>query len=102
MPEQNRKVNLSAIQQKLVKRGKARYENDQLAQDILSLDPTNPDDAFYWGEAVVNLNLDPKKLQSEKMRYRSRAESIAEMLGVAIRIQWTDEGEMVISLKDKH
>jgi hypothetical protein len=93
----NRKVNLSEVQ--IVKRGKPPYENEELAQDILNLDPTNPDDAFLWAEAVVNLNQNQKVVGNEKMKYRTRAESIAERLGVAIRINWTSEGEMVISLK---
>lgn len=102
MAKGNRKVNLSQIQSKLVKRGKPAYENAELSADILSLDPTNPDDAIIWAEAKVNLSLDQKKVQSEKMKFRNRAESVAEKLGVAIRIMWTDEGEMIIALRSEN
>ena len=99
MAKGNRKVNLSQIQSKLVKRGKPAFEDAELSADILSLDPNDPDDAIIWEKAKVSLTLDPKKFQSEKMKFRNRAESVAEKLGVAIRIMWTDEGEMIIALK---
>jgi len=95
----NQKVNLSDIKGKLVKRGKPPYENPTLKALISEIDPTDPDDAFIWDEATVNLNLEPKKLQSEKMKFRNRAESIAEQLAVEIQINWLDDGQMVISRK---
>ena len=98
-PKANQKVNLSEIKGKLVKRGKPAYENPTLATDILSLNVSDPNDAFIWSEATVNLSQDPKKVQSEKMKFRNRAESVAERLNIAIQIQWLDSGEMVISRK---
>jgi len=95
----NQKVNLSEIQSKLVKRGKPPYENPVLATDILSLDPNEIGDAFVWSEATVNLNQDSTKIQAEKMKYRNRAESVSEKLGIAIQINWLDDGRMVISRK---
>lgn len=94
----NRKVNLQAIKSQLVKRGKPAYENPELEADILSLDPSVEGDAFYWGEARVNLNGDPKKVQAEKMKYRNRALSVAERCNRSISIHWTEDGEMVIAL----
>lgn len=98
-PKTNQKVNLSEIKGKLVKRGKPAYENPTLESDILSLDVNNPDDAFIWVEATVNLTQDPKKVQSEKMKFRNRAESVAERLNINIQINWLDDGRMVVSRK---
>jgi hypothetical protein len=95
----NRKINLSEIQAKLVKRGKPPYENPVLATDILSLDPNEIGDAFIWSEATVNLNQEQTKVQADKMRYRNRAESVSEKLGIEIQINWLDDGQMVISRK---
>ena len=93
------KVNLSEIKSKLVKRGKPPYENMELAKDILDIDPLDSSDAFIWVEAKVNLNQEPSFIQKDKMRFRNRAETVAEKVGVVIQINWTDDGEMVISRK---
>ena len=95
----NQKVNLSEIQSKLVKRGKPPYENPVLATDILSLDPNEIGDAFIWSEATVNLNQEQTKVQAQKMKFRNRAESVSEKLGIEIQINWLDDGQMVISRK---
>ena len=97
--EPNKKVNLNSIKANLVKRGKPPYENPTLQADILSLDPTVEGDAFYWGEATVNLNAPQEKVQAEKMKYRNRALSVAEKCGVDIAINWQDDGQMIISLR---
>lgn len=98
-PKPNKKVNLSSIQSNLVKRGKPPYENATLKADILDIDPSNPDDAFIWDEAKVNLNQNAKDVQKDKMRFRNRVESIAEQLQIEIQINWLDDGQMVISRK---
>jgi hypothetical protein len=95
----NQKVNLSDIKGKLVKRGKPPYENPTLKALINEIDPTDPDDAFIWDEATVNLNQEQAKVQKDKMRFRNRAESIAEQLEIEIQINWLDNGQMVISRK---
>ena len=95
----NQKVNLSDIRSQLVKRGKPPYENPALAKDISEIDPTDPTDAFIWSEATVNLNQEQTKVQAEKMKFRNRAESVSEKLGIAIQINWLDNGQMVISRK---
>ncbi len=95
----NRKVNLSEIRHTLIKRGKAPYENTELEQDIAGLDPSDADDAFVWSDAYVPTDLPKDKLQSERMKMRNRADIIADKVGVAIRISWTGDGEMVISRK---
>ena len=95
----NRKVNLSEIRHTLIKRGKAPYENEALAQDIAGLDPTDADDAFVWSEAYVPTDLPKEKMQAERMKFRNRADIVAGKVGVAIRISFTSDGEMVISLR---
>ena len=95
----NQKVNLSDIKGKLVKRGKPPYENPTLKALISEIDPTDPDDGFIWDEATVNLNQESTVIQKDKMRFRNRAESIAEQLAVEIQINWLDDGQMVISRK---
>lgn len=95
----NRKVNLSDIKGQLVKRGKPPYENPELVALINEIDPTDPDDGFIWGEATVNLNQNAKEIQKDKMRFRNRAESIAEQMEIEIQINWLDDGQMVISRK---
>jgi hypothetical protein len=93
----NQKVNLSEIKSQLVRRGKPPYENPELVQLISEIDPNDPADAFVWGEATVNLNQDSTKVQSEKMKFRNRAESVSEKMGILIQINWLDDGRMVIS-----
>lgn len=96
--EPNKKVNLNDIKSNLVKRGKPPYENPVLLADIMGLDATVEGDAFYWGEATVNLSAKAEKVQADKMKYRNRALSVAEKCGRTILIKWTDAGEMVIAL----
>lgn len=96
--EPNKRVNLNDIKADLVKRGKPPYENPTLEADILSLDPTVEGDAFYWGEATVNLTASKEKVQAEKMKYRNRATSVSEKCGVSISIGWHSTGQMIISL----
>lgn len=95
----NQKVNLSEIKNELVKRGKPKYENAILRDDILNLDAIDLNDAFIWAEAKVNLNQTPEKVQAEKMKFRNRAESIADSAFVKIAIHWNSNGEMIISRK---
>lgn len=94
----NKKVNLNLIKADLVKRGKPPYENPTLLADILALDPTVEGDAFLWEEAKVALKGTKEKVQAEKMKYRNRALSVSDKCGIPIAINWTSEGEMVISL----
>jgi hypothetical protein len=46
----------------------------------------------------VNLTAPQDKVQAEKMKYRNRALSVAEKVGVTIAINWQDDGKMIISL----
>jgi len=97
--EANRKVNLKDLQGSLSKKGKPPYQDKALAADILSLDPNDANDAFVWSKAAVVLTGDPKKDNANKMLWRQRAISVSKATGIVIRIQWTNNGEMVISRK---
>lgn len=97
--EPNRKVNLKDLQGNLSKKGKPSYQNKALETDILSLDPNDPNDGFFWAEATILLTGDPKKDNATKMLWRQRAISVAKTTGITIRIQWTTDGQMVISRK---
>lgn len=97
--EPNRKVNLKALQGSLSKKGKPAYQNPALASDIRSLSTDDPNDAFIWAEAVVTLTGDKTVDNRNKMLWRQRAVSVSESVEIPIRIQWTNDGEMVISRK---
>lgn len=92
-------MNLKDLQGSLSKKGKPPYQDKALAADILSLDPNDANDAFVWSKAAVVLTGDPKKDNANKMLWRQRAISVAKATGIVIRIQWTNNGEMVISRK---
>lgn len=97
--EPNRKVNLTALQGKIAKKGKPSYRNEALAQDMLTLDPAVEGDAIQWVEATVNVTGDdPKAINAEKMKWRQRALSVASGANLNISITWGLEGEMYISL----
>lgn len=97
--EPNRKVNLTALQGKIAKKGKPPYRDPALAQDLLTLDPTVEGDAILWSQATVNVTgTDPKAINAEKMKWRQRAISVADGLNLKVTINWSTDGEMYISL----
>ena len=97
------KVNLKDIQARLVKRGREAYENEQLSAELTALTP-NPDDAFIFDEATFagEAKADNPDYVNHKNLWRNRVGSIAERNGIAkdaLSIQWTVDGEMVVSYK---
>jgi len=102
----NVRVNLSQMAGKLSRKGKPAYKDEALAKDILSLDPTDPNDAFTWGKAKVSLvdangeSRDEAQINKEKMKHRQRAFSVAKQLQIEIRVIWMVDGQMVIALKN--
>lgn len=94
----NKKVNLKAMQNKIAKKGKPSYKNEALASDLLTLDPSVEGDAIIWAEATVNVTADQKAVNAEKMKWRQRAISVAESHNLTISVNWTLDGEMIISL----
>lgn len=101
----NVRVNLSQMAGKLSHKGKPAYKDEALAKDILSLDPTDPNDAFIWAKAKVSLvdangeSRDESQINKEKMKHRQRAISVAKQLQIQIRVIWMLDGQMVIALK---
>lgn len=97
------KVNLKDIQSRLVKRGREAYENAELTAELLALTPTD-DDAFIFDEAtfVGEAKADNPEYINHKNLWRNRVGSVAERHGIekeALSIQWTVDGQMVVSYK---
>lgn len=92
----SKKVNLSQISN-LVKRGREAYIDPKLTDDIKSLDASVEGDAFIYEEAQG----DPadEDFVNHKNTWRNRVAKCAEEAERECSIQWTEEGEMVVSLK---
>lgn len=93
------KVNLKDIQSRLVKRGRDAYENPELSAELMALTPTEGD-AFIFEPAQGDPTADD--YTNHKNLWRNRVSSVAERLGIpdgALSIQWTTDGEMVVSYK---
>ena len=91
------KINLSDIQGLIVTRGRKPYENAELLADIMSLDPSDADQALCWEEAQGDPSDDEYSLH--KAKFRSRAEAVATQAGVEISTTWLTDGRLVIKLK---
>jgi len=96
------KVNLKEIQSRLVKRGREAYENANLVAELQSLD--NPDEGFLFEEATYTgeVSSENEDYTNHKNLWRNRVSSLAgRYLGdeVEISVQWTDKGEMIVSLR---
>lgn len=95
------KVNLKDIQSRLVKRGRDAYENEQLSAELTALSPEN-DDAFLFEEATFAGDTDSDEYVNHKNLWRNRVKSVASSVGIpdgSLSIQWTVDGEMVVSYK---
>lgn len=94
-----KKVNLNDLRGSLSKRGRARYSDPMLAEALHSL-LAGEVEAFIWLDAVPT-GATPEQVNSDKAKWRARAVSIFQTLssGRKITVAWTDENEMVISLK---
>lgn len=93
------KVNLRDIQAKLVKRGRDPYTNPELDNELLAL-TSDEGDAFIFEPAQGNPSAED--YVNHKNQWRNRVSSVAERLGIpdgSLSIQWTTEGEMVVSYK---
>jgi hypothetical protein len=92
------KVNLKDIQSRIVGRGRRAYANAQLAQELATL---AQDEGFVWDEAQTPANLDADDRTLHRARYRGRAESVAEQVGLRISVGWLDDGSMLITHRKK-
>lgn len=91
------KVNLSAIQARLVKRGREAFQDADLEAELLALNPDNADDAFIYEAGQGNPT--DEKYGAHKNKVRNRIISVAEQHSLEVSIQWTDAGECVVTLK---
>jgi len=92
----SKKINLSQITN-LVKRGREAYIDPELTADIQALDPSAVGEAFIYELAKGNPSDDD--FVNHKNTWRNRVSKCAELVGRECSIQWTTDGEMVVSLK---
>ena len=90
------KINLSDLVGELKGRGRAPYENPALESEIKELDPAIDGDAFVC--ELAQGNPDDEDYTNHKAMWRGRAEKIAEKNNIAISVQWTSTGRMIVSL----
>ena len=90
------KVNLNDIQSRLVKRGRDAFQDEILESELLALDADIVDDAFIY-EAGQGNPTDANYV-AHKNKMRNRVTSIASQHSLGVSIQWTIDGECVVSL----
>jgi hypothetical protein len=93
------KVNLNDLKGSLSSRGRERYHDDELAQAFR--DAMNDGESFVWVTAKVEGKTD-KQVTASKAKWRSRAVSVFSGLDGTgdhkVRIQWTDDNKMVVTV----
>jgi hypothetical protein len=90
------KVNLSDVRARIVGRGRKAYANETLANELATL---GADEGFVWDEAQTPAGLDAEDRTNHRAKYRGRAESVAESIGLSISVGWLDDGGMLITHK---
>jgi len=91
------KINLSDIQSRLIKRGRQHFTDEALEAEIAELDPAVEGDGFIY--EVATGEIDSEDFPSHKNLWRGRVARCAETVGVTCSVQWTDLGEMVVTLQ---
>jgi len=95
-----RSINLSELKGDLNKRGRDRYQNDELKamfQELLNGAIEN----VVWDELfTVNAKTTDKEIANQHAKWRNRAVSVFETIteDAKLSITWTSEHEMVIVL----
>ncbi len=92
----SKKINLSQISN-LVKRGRDAYIDPDLTADITALDPSVIGDAFIYELAQGNPS--DEDFVNHKNTWRNRVSKCAELAERECSIQWTTDGDMIVSLK---
>ena len=92
----SKRVNLSEITN-LVKRGREAYIDPKLTDDIKSLDASVAGDAFIYEEAQGDPS--DEDFVNHKNTWRNRVAKCAELVERECSVQWTETGEMIVSLK---
>lgn len=88
------KVNLNDIRARIVGRGRKAYANAALASDLATL---TEDEGYVWDEALTPEGLSDGDRTAHRAKYRGRAESVAESIGLKVSIGWLDDGSMLIT-----
>jgi|LakMenE18May11ns_1017448.scaffolds.fasta_scaffold9716087_1 hypothetical protein len=99
-----RKINLADLAGSLSKKGRTAFFDDTLKDALMALMlGEGNENAFIWDDGFVN----PNKAQNEQTKlqakFRSRANSVvkqiveSEKTDFAITVQYTNDGDMVIS-----
>jgi hypothetical protein len=91
-----RKVNLADLAGSLSKKGKPRYQDNELLEAFREM--LVDGEPFVWDTAIVEGKTD-KEIEASKAKWRNRASSVFATLdsNVKISIVWTmDTNEMVI------
>jgi hypothetical protein len=93
------KVNLAEISAQLVKRGREAFHDGELEAELLALNPDDENDAFIYENGVGNP--EDSDYIAHKNKMRNRIAGVAKRLGYAVSIQWTENGDCVVSLSQK-
>jgi hypothetical protein len=90
------KINLNEVTN-LVKRGREGYNDPELVADILSLDASIDGDAFIYESATGDPS--DEDFVNHKNTWRNRVAKSAEQADRECSIHWTEDGQMIVSLK---
>lgn len=96
-----RKVNLSELKGSLSSRGRTRFADDELSSALV--EALSDGEPFIWETAQVTGKTD-KQLNACRAKWRNRATSVFDQLPEAdtanhkLRVQWTTENEMVLTV----
>lgn len=94
------KVNLNDIKAQLVKRGRDAYQNEELEAELTALDPDTEGDAFLFPEATFEGDTSTEAYINHKNLWRNRVQGMADRLEIGkLSVNWTIQGEMVVSLQ---
>lgn len=95
-----RKVNLQDLAGSLSQRGRARFQDEELADAFQQM--LEDGEPIVWETAIVEGKSD-KARNSSKAKWRARAVSVFATLGVdeyRLSVRWTDEDECVLILSE--
>jgi hypothetical protein len=99
-----RKVNLADLSGSLSKKGRTAFFDDTLKDALMALmKGEGNENAFIWDDGFVNPNKPETEQTKLQAKFRSRANSVVKQIveieknDFAITVQYTNDGDMVIS-----
>lgn len=102
-----RKVNLSDIQNRMNKRGRAKFHDEELEISLLELmESKDPNEAIIWDDGFVDPNQNEKEKTKLSSKFRNRANSVAKQIAqqksvaFEITVRYLEDGQMVISKRN--